>query len=416
MKENKGITLIALIITIIIMLILVTVSIQVALNTGLFENAGKSARKTEDELAKEAELANITENATVNDLINKYKGEENINVPSDFYVYEDVEKTILVGINEEKYIQEVQETASNLQEGTKIASLNPIVIASEENVTYRKIMIDNAETTQIAIPEGVVEIKAEAFEYVLVEKVILPSTLKIIGNKAFSNCKILKEISIPRNVTTVGEGVFNNATGIINVPFLEGRKPAGWDDNWIASSGVSVYPEVKFATATIDGIYKYADPEKTIVIGINEEYLVEDTEVAANDISKGIKVASLQKVKIAWYNGNYYHIKVNNETVKDLIIPEGVVEIDTNAFAGLLIENVELPSTLRIIGNDAFSGCKILETIEIPSGVTTVGERVFRGSTGTVTVHFKDGERPSGWSSHWLDTYAETAPTVQYAQ
>ena len=39
MKKEKGITLIALIITIIVMLILVAVTISVALNGGLFNNA-----------------------------------------------------------------------------------------------------------------------------------------------------------------------------------------------------------------------------------------------------------------------------------------------------------------------------------------------------------------------------------------
>lgn len=45
--KNKGITLIALIITIIVMLILVGVTLNVALNGGLFETAKKAARKTE---------------------------------------------------------------------------------------------------------------------------------------------------------------------------------------------------------------------------------------------------------------------------------------------------------------------------------------------------------------------------------
>lgn len=44
MKNTKGITLIALIITIIIMLILVAVSINIAINTGLFKSAGDATR------------------------------------------------------------------------------------------------------------------------------------------------------------------------------------------------------------------------------------------------------------------------------------------------------------------------------------------------------------------------------------
>ena len=54
MKKQKGITLVALIITIIVMLILVGVSISVALNGGLFDNASDSARKTKQAQVSEA--------------------------------------------------------------------------------------------------------------------------------------------------------------------------------------------------------------------------------------------------------------------------------------------------------------------------------------------------------------------------
>ena len=57
MKTQKGITLIALIITIIVMLILVGVSVSVALNTGLFKTAQGAAKNTETEKVKEVEIS-----------------------------------------------------------------------------------------------------------------------------------------------------------------------------------------------------------------------------------------------------------------------------------------------------------------------------------------------------------------------
>ena len=53
MNSNKGITLIALVITIIVMLILVAVTITMAVNGGLFGYAGEAASKTNE--AKDAE-------------------------------------------------------------------------------------------------------------------------------------------------------------------------------------------------------------------------------------------------------------------------------------------------------------------------------------------------------------------------
>ena len=56
-KGNKGITLIALVITIIVMLILVGVTISMAVNGGLFDYAGKAAKQTKDAMKEEEQLA-----------------------------------------------------------------------------------------------------------------------------------------------------------------------------------------------------------------------------------------------------------------------------------------------------------------------------------------------------------------------
>ena len=61
--EEKGITLIALVITIIILLILAGISIQAITNTGLFESAKKAKNATED--------AQIKENGIIGDYENK---------------------------------------------------------------------------------------------------------------------------------------------------------------------------------------------------------------------------------------------------------------------------------------------------------------------------------------------------------
>ena len=58
MKGQKGITLVALIITIIVMLILVGVSITIAMNGGLFDTARSAATNTNTAAKAEQNLAN----------------------------------------------------------------------------------------------------------------------------------------------------------------------------------------------------------------------------------------------------------------------------------------------------------------------------------------------------------------------
>lgn len=58
MKNQKGITLVALVITIIIMLILVGVTITVALQGNLFDTAKNAAKDTQNAANEEKNLAN----------------------------------------------------------------------------------------------------------------------------------------------------------------------------------------------------------------------------------------------------------------------------------------------------------------------------------------------------------------------
>lgn len=75
MRNNKGITLIALVITIIVMLILVTVTIQVATNGNLFTHAGNAAKGTKSAIADEnAILDGNIGNKTIESIVAEQTG------------------------------------------------------------------------------------------------------------------------------------------------------------------------------------------------------------------------------------------------------------------------------------------------------------------------------------------------------
>ena len=98
MKTQKGITLIALIITIIVMLILVGVSVSVALNTGLFSTAQGAAKNTEAEKANEVKISNGTVNidgdeTNIKEYVDGLSGGKQITLPEDLSVGDIVEYT-----------------------------------------------------------------------------------------------------------------------------------------------------------------------------------------------------------------------------------------------------------------------------------------------------------------------------------
>ena len=55
--------------------------------------------------------------------------------------------------------------------------------------------------------------------------------------------------------------------------------------------------------------------------------------------------------------------------------PEGITKIEEFSFWGYEegLEEINLPSTLKIIGNSAFSWAKDVKKLVIPEGVTSIG-------------------------------------------
>ena len=60
-----------------------------------------------------------------------------------------------------------------------------------------------------------------------------------------------------------------------------------------------------------------------------------------------------------------------------MLSPEGLEEIKESAFSSSNISEIQLPSTLKKIGRDAFSSCKNLKCIRIPDGITVIEDSVF---------------------------------------
>ena len=77
-NKDRGITLVALVITIIILLILATISIQSLTNTGLFKNAQKSKDETQNAAENQAKMLNEYE-----DELNKYVSENEKKLQAD---------------------------------------------------------------------------------------------------------------------------------------------------------------------------------------------------------------------------------------------------------------------------------------------------------------------------------------------
>lgn len=81
---------------------------------------------------------------------------------------------------------------------------------------------------EYTVPEGVTEIAHFAFQGCCLANIYLPSTLKIIGDRSFSNCLSLKKIVLPPSLTDLGECAFANCPELREItipPFLSNIGP-----------------------------------------------------------------------------------------------------------------------------------------------------------------------------------------------
>ena len=72
-----------------------------------------------------------------------------------------------------------------------------------------------------------------------------------------------------------------------------------------------------------------------------------------------------------------FYLKTN---CRYLIVPEGVLELDSGIFRdNLKFRVVLLPDSLKRIGDGAFEYAEALSTLRIPENVTDIGIRAFSG-------------------------------------
>lgn len=77
----------------------------------------------------------------------------------------------------------------------------------------------------------------------------------------------------------------------------------------------------------------------------------------------------------------------DNRSIKEIIIPESVIEIGKYAFHGCYeLKTITMPEGVTSIGDSAFSLCKSLASIAIPEGVTSIGDRTFLGCSSLTTI------------------------------
>ena len=175
------------------------------------------------------------------------------------------------------------------------------IILGEDVESIPDYLLYGQKMDTIILPEKVTRIGKHAFDACgNLKHIVIPDAVNYIGECAFRGCAKLEKIDLPTSVTSLGKGTFSACSKLqrLDLP-----------------SAMTEIPEQLLANCyQLDSVY----------------------------IPEGVTMIQAY----AFYNCHVLH------TVH---IPDAVTKIDRSAFADCPLDSVALPSSLNVLGDDAFS-------------------------------------------------------------
>lgn len=114
------------------------------------------------------------------------------------------------------------------------------VLAADSDFTISQTGVLTKYTgasTDVVIPEGVIEIGNGVFQGLPLTSVTFPGSLLKIGPNAFEGCRTLTSITLPENLVSIGSSAFNNCVGIKSIVISGGVKII---DSWAFQNCLSL--------------------------------------------------------------------------------------------------------------------------------------------------------------------------------
>ena len=250
-------------------------------------------------------------------------------------------------------------------------SLESVILGENVRTIGEKAFFECSSLKSITLPNKVYDIGSSAFAYCSsLESATLGENLTIIRSRTFIECAKLKSIIVPNNVDSIERAAFNNCTSLESVTLSENLKTIGYG----AFSNCSSLKYIEIPNNVIDiesdSFYGCSNLD-SISFGVNISDIGSQAFYKCVNLSK-VNIKDIGKwceVVFHDYSSNplcYAHnLYVNDEYIKNLIIPNGTEIIRKNAFINCLnLESISIPSSMKTIYN-SFSGCKNLNKIFI---------------------------------------------------
>ena len=445
-RKNKGITLIALIITIIVMLILVGVTVNVALNGGLFDTAKQATERTETAMIQE-ELSVIEATMNADILANPEKytviNDEAGGAVMATTILQELQKYFVV---DEKYITEdgnALDLAKIEQDGLASFNSNEMKMRIALPCKYKDY---EGKVIVIALPGE--NIKIDRFELkfkfpVYFDKSLLTAEdLAIYESLSAEDKKTYEGIwlgayAFTDDIEFAGMLATNDfdATTLISTFFFNGYSYTNFEGKNLAAlmyrpdgSVVEILNDPNPLTYYMDSEYNMYEfnSETNVLKDENGKILTTEGLENNSDIfqeteyngykyvkrfdDKNVLITAVPEEEVLDMKTDLAGLDVysmqpgifKNTTTKRVILPDTIETLlwlslgraDSSGANGMFedvtsLEYVELSNNIKVLYTHTFENCTNLKEVIMPDNITTIEDGAFTGCDG-VTLKFKD--------------------------
>lgn len=233
-----------------------------------------------------------------------------------------------------------------------------------KNTTVRSLDLSHV-TDLTAVTDKAFKVTNEATDFTKFEELVLPTSVKTIGNDAFLNNKMMKHILTP-GVEEVAAGAFKNCRSILAVSFPKVNKINKNTFEECVSMANADFPMA-------EEIGEHAFKKASLSGGVNGKVCFPK-----------VKLICTEAFAYSSLTGGAFIGKVGVEPitgmkVKDVLVFPEVEQIDKRAFLGCSrLIAVSFPKAVRF-HDYIFSGCSNLSALKI----TAQGQMRFIGENGT---------------------------------
>lgn len=269
----------------------------------------------------------------------------------------------------------------------------------------------NVEAKSLLIPNTVVDICNNAFQYAVVDEgITIPDSVSHIAERAFigyqntsyakhSHSSLNTGIKIPGGIKVISDSMFFKS-GITDVEIADGVTHIG--ESAFSMSNVETF-EIPDSVIYIDDLAFNTYAVKSISFGAkvsNIQSFITNSFARSESTGSSINLiaynVSENNTKYTSYDGAVYSKDMSTliafpcgKSFENYNVPDGVCVIGDYAFGCYNAdETITVPDGVTAVGKYAFAGSKSLKNVYIPSSIKSIGEYALAYSEALENVTF----------------------------